>query len=157
MRRPIVHAAMTCAFALLAACRSKSDDAAPRDAASAPMLTGDMTLAYAGEVDMLCDFLPLGTVHEKPTPDSNADPEAYLRAQATRAEQPRTRSLIAAVLAAPKPERGKIVRLAFLGEAPLLLPMTRSDPSAPTAPWGKDDTPRDWGCKLADRLDSAAR
>jgi hypothetical protein len=148
---------LTCALALLAACRSKPTDATADAAAAVPMLTGDITLAYAGEVDSLCAFFPLGMLYEKPLPQPSDDPVAYLRAQAPRAEQPRTRALIAAVLDAPKSERAKIVRLAFLGEAKLLLPTTRNNPSAPTAPWGIDDTPRTWGCPLADRLDAVAR
>jgi len=122
-------------------------------------LSGVIDAAYASELDTLCNVIPLGALTAKPEPVEDAHLEAFLRSQLVTATQPRTRSLITVALTTPLRQRGAVLRRAFVDEAKPLLPTTLgADPSAPTAPWGKDEpTPRtNWDCRLADRFDKLA-
>jgi hypothetical protein len=146
MRARVVVAAIA-----IVACREKA--AAP-SADAGPMLVGEITQYYAFEVDDLCLFMPLGKTKEKTAPLPKDDPVGYLTAQAGRAEEMRTRTLIAALLAAPKSNRGAMLRGTFLEEAKPRLGIYLGDPGAPTAPWGyREPELRTWECGLADRLD----
>ncbi|MGO8997580.1 MAG: hypothetical protein ACLQVI_30045 [Polyangiaceae bacterium] len=136
-----------------AGCRGTARDSGADAGSAAAALTGQPSAAYAEEVALLCGFVPLGRLTAKPDVRSDADPVAFLREQAARAGEPRTRSLIARVLASAPGERGAAVRAAYVGEAKPMLPALMTDPSAPTAPWGNDPKPRESTCLLADRLD----
>jgi hypothetical protein len=153
--RYLVLPLISLALALTLACRTKTADV-PEDAMP-NVLSGDVSADYASELDALCAFIPLGRLIEKPRPEREADPSEFLRLQSARAQAPRTRALIARVLATPARERGQLYRKTFLDEAKPLLPPTHNYAGAPTAPWGRDDRPRDWQCFLADRLDALGR
>jgi hypothetical protein len=145
MRACVIAVVMT-----IAACRG--DAPPPIDAG--PVVTGEISDRYAGEVDFLCKLMPLGPLFEKTAPLPKDDPLGYLRAQAGRAEQARTRSLIEALIVVSKFERGPMLRRVFLEEAKPRLGIYLGDPGAPTAPWGyREPELRTWECALADRFD----
>jgi hypothetical protein len=124
-----------------------------------PAITGAVNVAYAAEVDALCNLESAAPPKTEKTVARVEDPIAFLRAEDALVKEARTRSLIARLLADQPKKRGEILRGELLGQAKPLLPaMQGPDPSAPTAPWGREDPkPRAWTCPLADKLDALAK